>query len=304
MMILLDGDWLPRIESLSSLLSRGHGLRMSEAAAEDGPMEAAQRPAGVLVVLAENADLARAAATARGLEIPWIAWDLRGNAAREAFRHGAVAVLPSDTPPDELADIVSRSIPGPDDSHDREPQTSRFRAGDTIPTRHDSTIIEVVSGIVGMRSYQTNGFETLMGLFGQGDALTAQPSYPGCQIEFFAHQHSEVLIRNWGVAVGAPGFADRLRRSNAWIVAWSSMQSRPQVEDRLRGILWLVAERFGERKGDWWDLDGVRMTHQQMSAAARSTRPTVTKILLDMEHNGLIAYRDHDGIRSVLLRAR
>ena len=303
MMILLDGDWFPRPEYLSGLLSRGHGLRMSEAVAEDGLLDTAQRPAGLLVAFDECADLARAAATARDLELPWIAWDLRGSAAREAFRHGATAVLPPDTSPDELAEFVAGSISKPDDAGDREPQTSRFRAGDIIPTRHDSTIIEVVSGIVGMRSYQENGPETLMGLFGPGDALTAQPSYPGCQIEFFAHQDSDILIRNWSVAIRAPGFAERLRRSNAWIVAWSSMQSRSQVKDRLRGILWLVAERFGERKGDWWDLDGLRMTHEQMAAAARSTRPTVTRILFSMERNGLIAYHDRDGSRSVLFRA-
>ena len=262
MMILLDGDWLSRPEYLSSLLSRGHGLRMSQAVAEDGLQGAA-----LLVALDERDDLARVAATTRELGLPWIAWDLRGGSAREVFRHGAVAVLPPDTPPCELADVVTRSISKPDDAEDPEPQTSRFPAGNIIPTRHESTIIEVVSGIVGMRSYQERGPETLMGLFGPGDALTAQPSYPG------------------------------------WLIAWSSMQSRSQVEDRLHGILSLVAERFGERKGDWWDLDAVRMTHEQMAAAVRSTRSTVTRILFKMEQNGLIAYHDRDGNRSVLLRA-
>lgn len=302
MMILLDGDWLPRLEDMSSLLSRGYGLRTSQALAEDGPLHGEPRPAVALVVLGDCADPARAASTARNLGIPWVAWDLRGDAARIAYRHDAVAALPPDTTPDELADVVARSIPEPDDADVHEPQTMRFRAGDIIPNRRDSTIIEVVAGIVGMRSYQADGPETLMGLFGPGDALTAQPSYPGCHIEFYAHEDAEVLVRNWSVAVVAPGFADRLRRSNAWIIAWSSMQSRSQVEDRLRGILSLVAERFGEREGDWWDLDGVRMTHQQMSSAARATRATVSRILLELEDSGLITYQDQEGQRNVLLR--
>src|ERR671916_1400937 len=63
-----------------------------------------------------------------------------------------------------------------------------------------------------------------------------------------------------------------------------------ETEVRLANLLPILAQKFGERKGD----DGrsvtidLRLTHQDLAAMVASTRESVTKVLNEMRNRGII----------------
>ena len=303
-LILLDGDWLPWPEYVTALLCRGCALCLTEGGGEEARLGGSCRPVGMVAALGLDNHVARITSKARELGLPWIAWDRYGLSARVAYQGGAVAVLPPDTTPDELADVVARSMLDPEIAGmnpAEEKGRRQFRSNEIIPSG-DFLVVELKSGVVGMRALQEDGTVVLMGLFGPGDVI-ATKAQDLCYIELFAHEEAEVSVRAWWEVANSSGLARRLRDSMTWLMAWSAMQTRPQVEDRLRGILALAAQRFGERQGDWWDLGGVRMTHQQLATAVCATRPTVTRALIEMERRGLIRQHGVGNYRRILLRA-
>lgn len=303
-LILLDGDWLPWPEYVTALLCRGCALCLTEGGGEDAGLGRSSHPVGMVAALSLGNHAARITSKARELELPWIAWDRYGISARVAYQGGAVAVMPPDTTPDELADVVARTMLAPaiaGMNPAEEKGRRRFRGNEIIPSG-DDLVVELMSGVVGMRALQEDGTVVLMGLFGPGDVIATQ-SQDLCYIELVAHEEAEVSVQHWGEVANYSGLARRLRDSMTWLMVWSGMQTRPQVEDRLRGILALAAQRFGERRGDWWYLGDVRMTHQQLAMAVCSTRPTVTRALIDMERRGLIRHHGVGNYRRLLLRA-
>ena len=66
--------------------------------------------------------------------------------------------------------------------------------------------------------------------------------------------------------------AERLGRCMARQNDWAAVRQRPQMAHRTRGILTLLARRFGQERDGWWDLKDVRLTHQQLAAARRAKR--------------------------------
>ena len=122
-------------------------------------------------------------------------------------------------------------------------------------------------------------------------------------IELVAMDDSEVSVLDWREAELDVTLAARLGRCMTQLNAWSTIRLRPQLADRVQGILTLAARRFGQERNGWWDLRDVRMTHQQLSAATGAARPTVTKVMRDMERNGIISYSGHGVDRTTYLRA-
>lgn len=304
-LILLDRDWLPWPEYVAALLCRGCALCLTEGGGEGAsPGCCSSRPVGMVAALGLDDHAVRITSKARELGLPWIAWDRYGLSARVAYQGGAVAVMPPDTTPDELADVVARSMLEPEIAGMNPGEKEggqRFRGNEIIPSG-DDVVVELMSGVVGMHALQEDGALVLMGLFGPGDVIATQ-SQDLCHIELVSHEEAEVSVRHWGEVADSSGLARRLRDSMTWLMAWSAMQSRPQVEDRIRGILALAAQRFGQRRGEWWDLGDVRMTHQQLATAVCATRPTVTRTLIDMERRGLIRHHGVGNYRRILLRA-
>jgi CRP/FNR family transcriptional regulator len=62
-----------------------------------------------------------------------------------------------------------------------------------------------------------------------------------------------------------------------------------ETEVRLANLLPILAQKFGERGGDgrFVTID-LRLTHQDLAAMVASTRESVTKVLNDMRHRGVV----------------
>lgn len=300
-LLLLEGDWPRRAEHVAHLVGRGYTLQSASSVTGEDVRQGKVRPAGVAAVLEQQADAARAASVAQEMGLPWLGWDSRGGMALAALRSGAIVVLPPEAAPDDLARAVATSMPGPvSRGWPGEAQVLSYRATDVIEAGGDS-VVEVLSGMVAMRSLQPDGSEVLMGLFGPGDLLVGHPT-DLCLIELVAHADAEVSVRAWEDFPPTVEFAGKLRRSLGWLGGWSAMQVRLQVEDRITGILSLLAERFGRPSQPEWALIDMRLTHQSLADAVCATRPTVTRALQEMERKGIIRVVGGGDDRRIFLR--
>ena len=159
-----------------------------------------------------------------------------------------------------------------------------YRVGERILLNPESTL-EIEAGVVALTVIHADGTEVLLGLYGPGQVLAGHPEEA---IQLHAHTNAAVRIEPWTEAVRRqPDFADRLRDRLRLVEAWSAMQARPQIEQRLLGILSLLAEQFGRPVPRGVRID-VKITHAQLASAVGATRSTVTRLLGDLRRRGLL----------------
>ena len=300
-LLLLEGDWLSRPEYVAHLVDRGYTLQSASSIVGDDIQRWRERPVGVAAVLEQPSDAARAADVALQLGVSWLAWDRRGEAALAAYRAGAVVALPPESSPVDLERAVATSMADPAGrGQPVEGQVLSYRATDVMDAGEDS-VVEVLSGVVAMRSLQPDGSEVLMGLFGPGDLLVGHPT-DFCRIDFVAHVDAEVSVRTWEDSVRTIEFADKMKRSLVWLNGWSAMQVRVRVEHRITGILSLLVERFRGTSESGWQMLDVRLTHQNLADAVGATRSTVSREIQEMERNGVIRTVGSGDYRRIFLR--
>jgi len=99
--------------------------------------------------------------------------------------------------------------------------------------------------------------------------------------------HTDVIAtaRVWHAIAGDPTLSERLRMRIQLMEAWAAMQARPHLDERLLGLLGLLAEQFGVAQGEGLLVD-IRLTHAQLASAVGATRSTVTRILGDLRMRG------------------
>ena len=167
-----------------------------------------------------------------------------------------------------------------------------YRQGDLIRLP-DDTVLEVVEGVVALTALHADGAEVLLGLFGPGQLL---PGYPAndCAIELVVHTEAKVRMHSWSEAVRRPELVERLRFRLRQMESWASMQAHPHLEQRLLGILGLLAELFGRRHPRGLLID-VRLTHAQLASAVGGTRATVTRLLSRLRRRGVLSVV-HDAV--------
>lgn len=269
----------------------------------------ARGPYSLLVAEVETeSQLPDLSAAVRRLSIPWLACSVSPapDLQAAAYRAGALAVLPFNLP----ADLVERTVRSVLSSLRPEPvaasvplverRRQRFRQGDLISLDGD-TVLEVKEGVVALTALHADGAEVLLGLFGPGQLLPGHPA-DDCAIEIMAQTDTEVRTHSWTEAVCQPDLAEKLRLRLRQMEAWASMQARPQMEQRVLGILGLLAEPFGRPHPRGLLID-IRLTHVQLASAVGGTRATVTRLLSQLRRRGLLSVvRSAEGMRFCLPR--
>lgn len=284
--LLLLGSWQGAMD-LTALLHAEHTVTLARQPEE---LDEA-RDRGFDLMLAE-AGHASAGEMARRLGLPWIACS--GTpvpaAAAAAYREGALAVLPWDAPAElvqrTLARLLATLAP-------RETARTvaghrwqrRYRAGERILLDPESAL-EVMEGVVALTVLHADGDEVLLGLYGKGQVLAGHPE-DACCIQLQAHTDAAVRLQPWAEAARRPDFAERLRERLRLMEAWAAMQARPQTEQRLLGILSLLAEQFG-RPAQRGTMIEVKVTHAQLASAVGATRTTVTRLLGQLRRRGAL----------------
>ena len=162
-------------------------------------------------------------------------------------------------------------------------------------------MLDVQRGIIAQTMVHQDGAEVLLGLFGPQNMVVPHPE-DTCYIQLVAHTDVIVRIRPWQVMNTEPDFVDRLRCRLQQMEAWAAMQARPHLDQRVLGILSLLAEQFGEPDENG-ELVNVRITHMQLASAVGTTRATVTRTLGDLKTQGrLLIVTTTDGERFCLPR--
>jgi CRP-like cAMP-binding protein len=159
----------------------------------------------------------------------------------------------------------------------------RMKPGERIDLDPDSALV-VQEGVVTLTVIHEDGSEVLLGLYGPGHVFAGH-SMRGCCTQISIHTSARVSIEPWTAAVCAPGFSDGLRNRLRTMEAWAAMQARPHIEQRLLGILSLLADQFG-RSTPRGMLIEVRITHAQLASAIGATRATVTRCLGMLRRRG------------------
>lgn len=286
--VLALGDWGRDLGLLVPLYRDGFELTMTCGVPTDhlGPGGVGQWRGVPLVAFGNRDDDEDLLAEMGRLKMPWVAWNRRDDpvTALAAYHAGASVVLPGSAPPDLIRAAITRAAsatPG-----GRPPCVAEIRAvrrGEPI-TLAQETVLEVRDGVVAQSVVHADGVSVLLGLAGPGGLLVAHPP-DACGIVLVAHTDARLALRPWSLAVGDPAFPDRLLDRLRQMEAWAAMQARPAFDQRLLGIVSLLAEQFGRPVGAG-DASGtvvdVRVTHAQLASAIGSTRTTVTRLLGDL----------------------
>ncbi|MEZ4660912.1 MAG: Crp/Fnr family transcriptional regulator [Caldilineaceae bacterium] len=154
-----------------------------------------------------------------------------------------------------------------------------YRRGDPIVIAPD-TVLEIEQGVVIKIVIHLDGAEVLLGFHGAGHIVMPHPE-DSCHIQLGAHTEVHAQILSWQTAVQRAELPNRLRAQIWQQEAWAAMQARPAYEDRLLGILSLLAEQFGHAHDEGALID-LRITHQQLASAIGATRSTVARLLSEL----------------------
>jgi len=284
-----------------------------------------QLPAGADVILASASRLIRYAHTAPGRliaiiplsrELPyaelgratregdltWIGWetppsaDLRA-AAREARAViMASSVIPADdwlSAARELVDARAAALAPPI-------RQRPYRRGESI-AMHQSGFLRVDRGIVGLWITYDDGARGLFGLHGAGRIVPVSiDGLPGFEVS--AHTEAHVTEISCATADQTPLIAGAIRQSTDQLWAWIEARERGAQRDRIMGVLELLAASFGvpHRTGTLVD---VRLTHDELAAAVRAARSTVTGLLGDLQRTGELTTAGTSGARRFVIHA-
>lgn len=246
-----------------------------------------------LVAVDSDAELERLAARAQAGGRPWLVscGPAAGpELATAAYRHGALAVLPADAPLELVQRTIERThaslrpAAGEKGAAERR-RLRRFRPGDAIALAEDELLL-VSEGVVAQFALHEDGVESLLGLWGPDQILSGHPE-DACCLSLRAHTAVTVEIGRWSELSRRREVIERLWQRLLRLEAWSSMQSRQNIELRLLGILSLLAEQFGRPHAEGILVD-VKVTHAQLAAAIGATRATVTRVLGVLRRRGAL----------------
>ncbi|MCS6910016.1 MAG: helix-turn-helix domain-containing protein [Anaerolineales bacterium] len=240
------------------------------------------------------------------LRRPWLAWNRsdRPALAAAAYQAGALAVLPARLTPNAFRQAVQRALdlmkPGTQAPLARR-AVREYRRADPLLLEHNA-VVEVQSGVIALRALHYDGAEVLLGLCGPGQTLVYHPA-DSCNLQLAAHTDAKVLIKLWAEAVKEPDFAARLRERLQQMEAWAAIQARPYLDQRVLGLLSLLAEQFGKPQAEGVLID-LRLTHAQLASATGATRTTITRTLGDLRTRGLLTNVGSGENERFLLRQR
>lgn len=218
----------------------------------------------------------------------WLAWNRNDDPALviAAYQAGATAVLPGASPPELILQRLEAqpgaALADVPDAATRSRKHSYQRGEQIAP--ESNTVLEVSAGVVAISMVHADGAEVLLGLCGPGQTLVGHP-HDACSLQLRAHTDVEISFNSWEGACALPDFPLRLRLRMQQMEAWAAMQARPHLDQRIMGLLALLAEQFGEVHASG-HLVNVRITHAQLAAAVGATRTTVTRTLGDLRTRG------------------
>jgi CRP-like cAMP-binding protein len=160
----------------------------------------------------------------------------------------------------------------------------RFRKGQHI-LLEPHVVLQVRKGIIAVHATSKNGAEILLGFCSPRQVLVGAAGTHA--IMPIAQTDAVAVMMPWKTAVQQPDFHDRLRERLYQVEAWVAMQGHGHLDQRLHGVLALLAQQFGVPADQHVMID-LRVTHTQLAAAIGATRETVTRLLSQLRKRGVV----------------
>lgn len=267
---------------VAALLARGFGLLPCPTPCEDAPA------ALTILALEREDDLFALGRPLRQPSRHWLAWNRSDDPALTlaAYAAGALAVLPRTVTAPALLRMLDTALASAPPHPAPPPQTRRSYQRDAPISLAPDELLTVDEGVVAQTMIEPDGTEVLMGLFGPGQILIGHPE-DSCAIYLIAHTAACVSIQPWSAALADFDLPTRLRARVRLLEAWSAVQARPHLDQRLIGILSLLGEQFGHPHSEGLLVD-LRITHAQIAAAIGATRSTVSRLLSSLRARKLL----------------
>jgi len=293
--ILLAGDWTGCLEFIDLLSSRGYLVSIlpgqSEATIPGDLVVTRQADPGLMSQIEQSG-------------LAWLAWcpANQDEQIARAYQYGAQAAFPVGTPDGVVLEIIQRTLERISPNHEKlevNMAQRRYQRGDLILLEPDA-VVHVQKGIIAQNMVHLDGSEVLLGLCGPQQMMVPHPA-DTCYIQLVAHTDAVVTIQSWDLASRDTDFPEKLRFRLQQMEAWAAMQARPHLDQRVLGILSLLAEQFGISTPEGQVID-LRITHVQLASAVGATRTTITRTLGDLRRQGAISLiQTPDGERICLL---
>lgn len=288
--LVFAGRIVPDSSLLHDLVHAGYAITlMPQVAAGNGI--GSSRNVMLIASLEEHASAVRAAQQLHRPGIPWLAWNRSDDQSLTllAYAAGAAAVLPRDLSAQTLLRTLASILgPGAPRFERRAPFSAvqrRFRRGFAIELE-PNMLIEIGRGVIAQSMVHADGVEVLLGMYGPGQVLPGHPD-DTCAIQLSAHTDVVATFHDWSAVITEPAFMDRLRMRILVMEAWAAIQARPYLDDRILGLLELLAEQFGVPCTEGQLID-LRLTHAQLATAVGATRSTVTRLLRELRVRGAV----------------
>jgi CRP-like cAMP-binding protein len=286
--VTFSGNWGDTSRHIMAIFQAGFDVRLEHCSV--GRLTDV-RPIIVGTTLDEHTSLPVLQRLSHHGSLAWFAWnrDDSPRLALEAYQAGAQSVLPSSFTTEVLLSTINRLHAalerdngiGSGPSHATRQQ--RYERGQVIiPEQY--AVMEVIEGVIAVTVIHEDGAEVLLGLCGPGQTLVGHPE-DSCSIRLRSHTATAVRVRSWDEAMQDIELPQQMRVRLQQMEAWAAMQARPHLDQRIMGLLSLLAEQFGRQQNKGMVID-VRITHQQLASAIGATRTTITRLLRDMKRAG------------------
>lgn len=281
------GRALPDALLLTELIHAGYSLSLTQ---HLEPKPSAGQRCGTLIIVSLEPNAIDIGGV-QPPQQPWIAWNRTDDAelALQAYAAGASAVLPRQVTAAVLIKTLTTLYGVPIESstphHTFVTAQQRYQQGALIPLEIDN-ILTIIRGVVAHIMVRTDGSEALIGLSGPRQVILAHPD-DDCALQFLAHTDVIATMQPWHDVASNPWFAEQLRTRIHLMEAWSAIQAHPHVDQRIIGLLGLLAEQFGTPHDNGVLID-VRLTHAQLATAVGATRSTVTRLLGELRRRSVL----------------
>lgn len=164
-----------------------------------------------------------------------------------------------------------------------------FNRSEIIPLE-PHTLWFITQGEVKLTTLAMRGEEILVGIAGPsmvfGSSLTHLPVYQATalsKVKLAAISLPELTQTQELSQALLKAVSDRLRQTEAFL----SIHGQLRVEDRLKQLLLLLKQSFGQRTEMGTRLN-LRLTHQDLASACCTTRVTITRLLSKLQQEDLL----------------
>ncbi len=166
-------------------------------------------------------------------------------------------------------------------NHSNEYITKHFKPRSLLPLKQNS-LWKIETGVVRTLTWHEDGTLVTLGMWGAEDVVGTLSKVEPYEVECLTKVEATILpLQEWYPLTEV--LVAHLQQAEELMV----IRSYKTVEMMLLKLLSWLAKKFG-REVETGHLIDLRLTHQDIADLLNSTRVTITRVLINLEEQGLI----------------